>query len=227
MRDWDSTAEELTAAGGHLVILSADTPEVLAAAVAEEELTSPITSVSPLLWEQWGVANTRRPEIPVPATYILDEHGTVVWAKQTAAVSGRTRARRVVDVIEQLSAGQLNAPSTPVVEHGEPDWDAAVSAYGVQTEAGTAVVVTIADGFHVYGRRERNARPLQIWVEGQQVKAKVPPGRAVDSVGTRTYWLEGTVRVEWKQDAQAGVVRYQACNASLCGPPSELYWQTE
>jgi hypothetical protein len=210
-----------------LVILSADTPEVLATAVAEEELTSPITSVSPLLWEQWGVANSRRPEIPVPATYIVAEDGTVVWAKQTAAVSGRTRARRVVEVIEELRAGELTVVPPPGVEHSVPDWDTVVTTHGVETEEGTAVVVTVADGFHVYGKRERNARPLQVWVDGQLVRAKVPPGRAVDSVGTRTYWLEGTVRVELKQDADAGVVRYQACNPSLCGPPSELYWQTE
>ncbi|MFT6163131.1 MAG: hypothetical protein ACJA00_005735 [Myxococcota bacterium] len=187
MRDWDSTAEALNAAGGHLVILSADTPEVVAAAIAEEELTSPITSVSPLLWEQWGVANTRRPDLPIPATYIVAEDGTVVWVKQTAIVGGRTRAQRVVSVIENLRDGEPTVVTAPRAKTREPDWDTAATVRGVQTEDGTAVVMTIADGFHVYGRRECNARPLQVWVDGQQVRAKVPPGRAVDTVGTRTH----------------------------------------
>lgn len=92
-------------------------------------------------------------------------------------------------------------------------------------QAVVVIEVDVPPGLHVYGHKEKTGRPLEVYVAGEPVRAKVPPGRRVEVEGMPpAYWLEGVVRIEAFTKANEGEVRVQACAVDACYPPERMPW---
>ncbi len=87
----------------------------------------------------------------------------------------------------------------------------------------------VADGLHVYGRRERRAWALSVRVDGERVRARIPAGTRVRYTPGLpvSWWLQGTQTVEVRSDTAHGTLHYQAYAGSICGPPSQVAWSTD
>ena len=216
VREWEAHQQDLQAANGALWVVTADSVDVVRAAANQKGLNlAAFVAVDDSLWTEWQVQNPSRPEIPNPTTYLVGPDGTLIWRETTPKYGARINAAQVIERIEAHRRGELE--STLPADSQEPgpvDWNDLVAAEVRPERRGSLLTVTVREGFHVYGRRERLARPLEVWVNGEVVRARIPRGPLLD----------GTFSFSMKTSEVAGELHYQACSGSLCGPPSVVAW---
>jgi hypothetical protein len=230
VRDWDKLEADVAAAGAVVYVLTTDAPEVVANAARKKKLTTPIHTVTPALWASWGLANPRKDKLPHPSTVVIGPDGTV--RQRITHVDYRKRADASA-VLAALGAGsELRAaeperdaePSTPA----PIDWDGALVLSVVPADRGVTLVLTVAPGFHVYGAKEKTARPLAVRIDGETGKTRIPPGDRKDlGPGVGVAWvLEGEIRltVPVKGDAPSGELDVQLCTEGACSAPVTRTW---
>lgn len=107
-----------------------------------------------------------------------------------------------------------------------PDFATAVGLRPEGNATGALLHLDVADGFTVYGAKERMAVPLSMEVAGG--KAKLPAGdkKHTDSGVQRVLHGEHVIEVKARSAASQleGTLTYQACFESLCGPPQTVEW---
>jgi hypothetical protein len=164
VRDWDEYLPELEGFGAELLVLSSDSLALLRRIVPDKGLLSQFASVDPWQWHVWGLANPRRPLLPNPATVGIAPNGTVVFLEIHADYKKRSTPSEVIAaLVAHRESGVVAAPAPGPVDV-EIDWNAALTVTASKQGRDAQITMTIARGFHVYGTKEENARPLAVRV---------------------------------------------------------------
>lgn len=224
--------EALEAAGGTLIYLTSEPPEVIAAAKQTHGLEGDIRSVDPALWAQWGISRRDKPELPHPTTLVVDPQGRLVFERTHVNFTQRVSPSALLDDWDSLG---LPPPIEDIREdtspdsHSAPDWD---SATRLLVEAGSdtvTLVLELAPGFHVYGTREEIGRPLEVSVAGHpELVVPIPPGeeKSLEALGS-AWVLTGTQRLEIPMAPPlSGELALQICTQTACSMPRVEAWST-
>jgi len=227
-------ADEVAAAGARVVVLTPDRPAVAAAMVESKGFTTPLLPVDKALWQAWGLENPSKPKLPHPGTLLVAPDGTLVarWTHINYKVREDPGG-----VLARLSEHRGGAPiaredpsaaPTPTVGEGAPDWDSAAELTAVRAGGAVELTLTVAPGFHVYGAKEPNARPLAVRVDGQpEVAVTIPEGerRTLGALG-ESWVLEGriTLTVPIAEGADSGELDLQLCTDGACSMPETRAW---
>lgn len=236
MREWDGLADAVAAAGARVVVLTPDAPDVAAAAVKEKGFTTPLLPVDASLWVGWGLRNPKKPKVPHPGTLLVAPDGTLVarWThinfkqrEDPAVVLAQIAEHRDSG---EIAGGQAPAPTTG---DGAPDWAGAVTISTERTGDGALLVLQLKDGFHVYGSKEPNARPLEVRVTDQpEAKATIPNGnrKSLGDLG-ESWVLEGMVALKVSapdiEGPLSGELDIQLCTDGACSMPETRSWTAE
>lgn len=240
LRDYQAHAQQLKEAGGHLVVLTNDSPEVLREVVAKEGFTHSFVHATPETWAGWGLQNDKRAEIPYPTTFIVAPDGTLVFREIHV---NHTRRAHVDDVVARVAAWS-GGDSVTAAEPAEavedapaagPDWDNAVHISAEQLPGQFVIRIEVGPGFHVYGANETISRPLVATVDQlPELAVPIPEGdeKTLSEVMGTAWVLEGTVLLEAELPVDApasltGTLDYQVCTDSACTAPTSTTWQAE
>lgn len=213
-------------ADGKLVFVTAEDESVVRAKVAENGLGGIWTIVDPLVWEEWGVANAKRGELPYPGTIVVDPTGRVVSMDLfTNHINRRAPRETIADIDREVVRDQAQAEAAG----GDTvDFSTAVSLRFTRTEKGGLLYMDVAENFHIYGSKERQAVPISLAINDDTGRAKLPPGRKTNAASGTSWVLENsfTVPIFVRGDPPevTGTLTYQACFESLCAPPSTVDW---
>lgn len=108
------------------------------------------------------------------------------------------------------------------------DWGSAVTLDTSRSDRGVVVTLSVAPGFHVYGRRERWSVPLAVTADVPARRVRVPRGDR-KALQTGAAWvLSGAIPLDVRlADASGpatGTLVYQVCTHDACAPPVEVAW---
>ncbi len=241
MRDYQAHSEEIEAAGGTLVVLTNDSPEVLAEVKDKEGFDHSFVHATAETWASWGLQHDKRAELPYPTTFVVAPDGTLVYREIHVNHMKRAHVDDIVARVAAWSAGAFEAAPEPVepepetqehVEPEAPDWDNAVHTAAWLEEGRLVVELQVGEGFHVYGANETISRPLVVAIEQlPDLVMPIPTGEEKElgeALGT-AWVLEGQVQlsVELPPDAPAelsGTLDYQVCTNSACTAPTYVEW---
>ena len=203
----------MVAEGIELTILTADDPGIAAEMASKQGFDLGIIhTVDSGLWTTWDIQNPSKPALPQPTTYIVDPAGILLWFKTTGKYSDRIDAKKVIERIEEHRGGPMAGGADDAPE--AIDWNDVVTVEHIVEEDRPVLQVTVKHGFHVYGLKERKARPMEVWADGAQVAADIPRKRLV----------EGRFAFHLGTPADEGELRFQACTDAICGPPMSASW---
>lgn len=218
-------------------MLTADEPELLRRVIPKKELRGTFVPVEPELWARWGLTNPRREGVPYPSTIVVAPDGTIVLRETHVNYKVRARPELVLARIAEhrasgriASIGQAARPAPGPVDV-ELDWDGALTVSAVARPGGLDLTLRIADGFHVYGTREENARPIGLRLDGHPgLPVSLPEGQRKDlgdALG-EAWVLTGTqvLRLDLAElpPTAAGELDVQLCTDSACSRPRTLRW---
>ncbi len=235
MRDYDTHAQQLEAAGGRLVVLTHDSEAVLREAIAKKGLSATFVHVEPEAWERLGLQNPRRADLPYPATFIVAPDGTLVFREVHVKHTVRAHVPGVIERVAAWSQSVGLAPEAPAEPEHEPavlDWDDAVRIHAELSDRLT-IRLEVAEGFHVYGANETISRPLAVTVDQlPELEVPIPAGEEkVLSEALGAAWvLAGSVLLEAPLPADApaslsGTLAYQVCTDATCTAPTSVDWK--
>lgn len=235
MRDWDRFGDRLEAGDATLLVLTADDPDLLRRLLPEKGLEATFVPVEPGMWTRLGVRNPKREHLPHPTSLVIAPDGTVVLREVHVNYKQRSPPATVLAVIEaHRSSGAVMATPEDVGggPDAEPNWDAALTVSATPREGGAALDIEIAEGFHLYGAKERTARPLAARVHGHPgVVVTVPDGARTDLGGGlgESWLLPRSVRLSvdvpvGSPGAITGSLDVQVCTSSLCSRPRTVEW---
>ncbi len=228
MRDWDRLSEQITAAGATLLVLTADAPDTLNRVVPQKGLEATFVPVDPALWARWGITNPKRESVPHPGTLVVAPDGTVLLFETHVNYRVREDAEQVLArITEHRASGQLIA--APAQESQAVVWDAALRTSAERRGETVAITLDIADGFHVYGTKERTARPLALRVDGRaEAELTLPEGSKTELGGGlgEAWVLTGrqVITVVGTSGAIAGELDVQLCTETACSRPRTVRW---
>ena len=233
MRDWDRVSKETTDAGASLWVVTPDTPDLARRMAADKGLRAPFISGDEALWARWGLTNPRRPTLPHPATVVIAPGGEVVLLDVHENYKQRSKPEEVIERIAKHRASGQTAPKVALPVDHDIDWDGALTLGATRRGSVISLTLVLADGFHAYGAKEPNARPLAARVNGEEEPLHVPDGERMDLGGglgeawvlTGTQIIEG--RVRRGPDALKGEIDVQLCTEAACSPPRTLSWTAQ
>ncbi len=243
MREYDAHAQALTDAGGTLVVLTSDTPELLHQAIAEHGFGARFVSVEKQLWTDWGLDNKHRSKVPYPTTIVVAPDGRVIFREVHLDRKERTSIPTVVDIVAQhrasgaLPAEVLNPVGEPdePEEPAPPDWDNAVALSALQLPGQLTLQLDVGHGFHVYGANETISRPLAGRIDQYpELEVPIPTGeeKTLSEAMGSAWVLEGQVLLQTPLPADApnilsGELDYQVCTDTSCTAPTSVPWNSE
>ena len=235
MRDYDSHAQQLTDAGGRLVVLTHDSEQVLRTVIEAQGFGATFVHVEPETWSGWGLQKKRRAELPYPTTLIVAPDGTLIFRE---IHTNHLERAAVSEVVERVAAWSQQHPAAPTAEPeqpeepNEPDWDNAVAVSAFLAPGQLIIQLQVGPGFHVYGSNETISRPLAVAVDQlPELEVPIPTGdEKVLSPAMGSAWvLEGTVQLEatlpaGAPDSLSGELDYQVCTDTTCTAPTSASW---
>ncbi len=245
MRDWDEQLDEAAAAGIAIYALTTDTAEVLAKVVPERGYKTPLATVKPEQWADWGLANPERPALPWPSTLIVGPDGALLGrVTHTDHTARADPAAVLVQVASYKLGGAQTAASqgasqgaskgaTKPAKKGPIDWDSAASLQTARTDAGATLTLSVVDGYHVYGAKESISRPLAVRVtDHPELAVPIPDGeKKVLSEALGEAWiLAGEIALPVALDAEgpiAGELDLQICTDTVCSMPRTWSWEAK
>ncbi len=239
MREYDAHAQALADAGGTLVVLTADTPEVLREVIAKEGFGARFVSVDKSFWAQWGLRNKLSRKLPHPTTFVVAPDGQLVFREIHVNYTDRASIPSVIDLVAQHRASGAIPLPEPEPEEAEeadepalPDWDRAVSFTTIQDPGRLTLLLDVAEGFHVYGANETISRPLAARVaDYPELEVPIPTGeeKTLSEALGSAWVLEGNVALSVTLPAEAppalsGELDYQVCTDTACTAPTTVPW---
>jgi hypothetical protein len=225
LRLLERNLKAIHAAGADVLVLTADSPEVITAA----DLDLAVASVSPSLWGELGLTNPDSPQLPHPATLIIDPSGRVLLRQIHVNYRERTPVTEMIAALEASTAAPTAAPTpAEAAAEDDPDWSRGVTLRASGADDCLSLTVDIAEGFHLYGAREPFARPLSVTVDqAPEWRIHIPDGTEKVLPGIGASWvLEGRFTMEWPLPEGlprelTGTIGYQLCTDTSCSPPAE------
>jgi DsbC/DsbD-like thiol-disulfide interchange protein len=188
----------------------------------------------------YGIAAQPRHEgLPYPGVFVLDEAGIITQRRFHESYrerdTGRGLIADVLGIVDRAADAEATAGDDAVGLHAWLD----SPTYGFFQRLSLTVELRVAPGFHVYGDpAPQGLVPVSVEIapmEGVDVGAmRWPAPRELRTGGVEdALWVhDGTIRgvlpLTFSGASGAGDrivrarVRYQACNASLCLPPTSV-----
>lgn len=229
IRQWQEQTEALEDAGAVLYVLTPDRPEALAAGIEKNQLSATIIPVDKSLWAEWGITNLEKDKLPHPSTFVVDPTGMVVFAETNEDYNLRADPSQVVAAVESLRAGDEVASQSEDAPSEGPKWDGAFQLQTSTVDEGVQLSIEVREGFHVYGKKEEIARPLEVRVDGQpDVDVEIPDGERHEFPLGVVWVVEGTVDLLVPVTPPAsGELDLQLCTDTACSPPVTMPWSVQ
>ena len=215
-----------------LLVLTTDPADVLTDAIAENGYTMDFARVEPAQWEAYGLQNTRRPELPWPATFVIAPDGELIYREVHKRMFIRSDDDDVLDFINSWMSDHSYtqpAPEEPPPMSVElPSWSDAMTFSASASEDELKLTLNIAPGYHAYGVKEEIGRPLRVEVnELPDLVVEIPDG-ADHELSTGHAWvLEGAVELNAplpEPGQYTGTLHYQLCTETSCDRPTSVEW---
>ena len=229
VRQWQEQTEAIEAAGAVLYVLSPDRPDALAAGIEKNALTATIIPVDKSLWAEWGITNLDKDKLPHPSTFVVDPAGMVVFAETNEDYNLRADPSEVIAAIASMRAGEEVARKAGHEPNEGPNWDGAFQLHSSKVDEGVRLRIEVREGFHVYGKKEEIARPLEVRVDDQpEVVVAIPDGERHEFPLGVVWVVEGTVDLLVPVTPPAsGELDLQLCTDTACSPPVTMPWSVQ
>jgi hypothetical protein len=237
---------DLEAQGIALYAISYDPPDVLASFAARHGISYPLLSdAGSELIRELGILNAEAPEsiegIPHPGVFVLDENGIVAEKHFYESYRERDTGLGLLEHVLGIAAahdGPQTQAASDVVQL-RADFDAPTYVWGQRLWL--TVRLTIADGYHIYGRPIPGGyMPLDIEIEPLErvtvgaPRWPTPEPFQVAGLDEHFQVFSGEIEVSlplsfMSVDAGAldvrGTVTLQACTATECLAPDSLSFE--